>query len=294
MSSTGPKWRREDQPSEAPSAVFRLGSQGFSSGCSPRFRRDARPRSPQIDDLNIRCDPQALSIRPLRRRTSQYRILSRSGPAGNQGTQSLQPGRAVGVGQRDPVPHFLHVRCRMMVISLHELPSELRRQPTGRPSSSPPPTPHQQDDHVPLHPQDYPVWRRFKCVLGGWRTWSEGNDSARSAPCLAAEDAGQRPRMRDFCSHWGSSGSESSAGRGEAPSSYRDYFGNLGFFCAIFRDITPIAARQPLGWNSVISGLVFWLGFLRLGCSAERRQRRSRVRSAYREKVSAAIADQDS
>jgi hypothetical protein len=27
------------------------------------------------------------------------------------------------------------------------------------------------------------------------------------------------------------------------PSSYWDYQGNLGFFCGIFRDITPIAAQ---------------------------------------------------
>ena len=67
-----------------------------------------------------------------------------------------------------------------------------------------------------------------------------------------------------FYSGWGRIGSESAGWAREVPSSYRDYFGNLGFFCAIIRDITPIAARQPLGWNSAVSGLVFWLGFLRL------------------------------
>jgi hypothetical protein len=40
-------------------------------------------------------------------------------------------------------------------------------------------------------------------------------------------------------------------------SSYRDYFGNLRFFWGIFRDITPIAAYQPLGWE--------FRGFLALG-----------------------------
>jgi hypothetical protein len=35
----------------------------------------------------------------------------------------------------------------------------------------------------------------------------------------------------------------------EVPSSYRDYFGNQGFCYGIFRDITPIAAGQALGWE---------------------------------------------
>jgi hypothetical protein len=35
----------------------------------------------------------------------------------------------------------------------------------------------------------------------------------------------------------------------EVSSSYRCYLGNLGFFWRIFRDITPIAARQALGWE---------------------------------------------
>ena len=60
------------------------------------------------------------------------------------------------------------------------------------------------------------------------------------------------------------------AGHEEVPSSYRDYFGNLGFFCAIFRDITPIAARQPFG----LEFRDFWLGFL-AWFSAFRLQRRA-------------------
>ena len=46
---------------------------------------------------------------------------------------------------------------------------------------------------------------------------------------------------------WEPEAAVSRAGFGEVPSSYRDYFGNLCFFCGIFRDITPIAARQALG-----------------------------------------------
>jgi hypothetical protein len=52
---------------------------------------------------------------------------------------------------------------------------------------------------------------------------------------------------------WG----DSTAGFGEVPTSYRYYLGNLGFFWGIFRDITPIAARQALGWE--------FRGFLALG-----------------------------
>lgn len=52
---------------------------------------------------------------------------------------------------------------------------------------------------------------------------------------------------------WGGSGARA----GEVPSCYRDYFGNLSFFWGIFRDITPIAARQALGWE--------FRGFLALG-----------------------------
>jgi hypothetical protein len=52
-------------------------------------------------------------------------------------------------------------------------------------------------------------------------------------------------------------GATSAAGLGDVPSSYRYYLGNLGFFWGIFRDITPIAAPQALGWDS--------RGFLALG-----------------------------
>ena len=49
----------------------------------------------------------------------------------------------------------------------------------------------------------------------------------------------------------------SAARLGDVPSSYRYYLSNLGFFWGIFRDITPIAARQALGWE--------FRGFLALG-----------------------------
>jgi hypothetical protein len=52
---------------------------------------------------------------------------------------------------------------------------------------------------------------------------------------------------------WG----DSTAGFVEVPTSYRYYLGNLGFFWGIFRDITPIAAPQALGWE--------FRGFLALG-----------------------------
>jgi hypothetical protein len=52
-------------------------------------------------------------------------------------------------------------------------------------------------------------------------------------------------------------GVNSTAGFVEVPTSYRYYLGNLGFFCGIFRDITPIAAPQALGWE--------FRGFLALG-----------------------------
>jgi hypothetical protein len=44
-------------------------------------------------------------------------------------------------------------------------------------------------------------------------------------------------------------GVTSAAGFVEVPTSYRYYLGNLGFFWGIFRDITPIAAPQALGWE---------------------------------------------
>ncbi|MGC1474684.1 MAG: hypothetical protein WA804_02490, partial [Terriglobales bacterium] len=80
------------------------------------------------------------------------------------------------------------------------------------------------------------------------------------------------------------------------------YLGNQGFFWGIFRDITPLAARQAVGWEfRGFSGLAFRLGFRAwfsaFGFEAQSdssSKRRSRVRSAYREKVSAAFADQDS
>jgi hypothetical protein len=55
--------------------------------------------------------------------------------------------------------------------------------------------------------------------------------------------------MPQLCSElplfWG----DSTAGFVEVPTSYRYYLGNLGFFWGIFRDITPIAAPQALGWE---------------------------------------------
>jgi hypothetical protein len=57
--------------------------------------------------------------------------------------------------------------------------------------------------------------------------------------------------------NWGCLGAVSGAGLWEVSSSYRCYFGNLGFFWGIFRDITPIAARKALGWE--------FRGFLALG-----------------------------
>ena len=56
-------------------------------------------------------------------------------------------------------------------------------------------------------------------------------------------------KMRHHALNWGCVGGISAAGLGEVPSSYRCYFGNRGFFWRIFRDITPIAARQALGWE---------------------------------------------
>jgi hypothetical protein len=52
-------------------------------------------------------------------------------------------------------------------------------------------------------------------------------------------------------------GATSGRSPGDVPTSYRYYLGNLGFFWGIFRDITPIAARQALGWE--------FRGFLALG-----------------------------
>src|ERR1700687_291007 len=56
-------------------------------------------------------------------------------------------------------------------------------------------------------------------------------------------------KMRHHALNWGCVEATSAAGLGEVPSSYRYYFGNLGFFWRIFRDINPIAARQALGWE---------------------------------------------
>jgi hypothetical protein len=44
-------------------------------------------------------------------------------------------------------------------------------------------------------------------------------------------------------------GRRRAVGGGEVSSSYRDYFGNQGFCYGIFRDITPIADGQALGWE---------------------------------------------
>src|SRR3981081_4043937 len=70
-----------------------------------------------------------------------------------------------------------------------------------------------------------------------------------STDCAATLGCGCRLKKRHHALNWDCIGATSTPGLGEVPSYYRYYLGNLGFFWRIFRDITPIAARQALGWE---------------------------------------------
>lgn len=94
----------------------------------------------------------------------------------------------------------------MMVISLHELHSELSRQQLSDRRLPAPDTPINKMTTSPPSGRPTPFGRRSKCVLGGWRTWPTAKYSARGAPSLAAGDAGQGPITQDFCSPWAASG----------------------------------------------------------------------------------------
>jgi len=103
---------------------------------------------PQIDQNHFLRDPQFLPIDALQCRTSQHCIVSRLNPGANHGTQSFQPRGTVGVGERNSVPHLLHIRGGMVVIRVHELPSQLRSQQSPDRRLPCPGNSHQHNNHT--------------------------------------------------------------------------------------------------------------------------------------------------
>jgi hypothetical protein len=124
----------------------------------------------QVDKPCLPVDAKLIAITLLQRRTRQHHALALRSPAFRGVAQRLEPGRAVGIVQRNSMPDFLDICRRVEAVSVHEFPAEPASQQDADGRLSRAGYAHHHHDHrtVPGKPTGEFMLRSF---ITDWEIW---------------------------------------------------------------------------------------------------------------------------